>query len=181
MSLHHPHQLQHWLDRSHISSPYCTPYTFKAHHLTTNMNRSSSANPARVKRLIKVYQQRPTAELQEACSWHNTQPKQLLTLPSNASFSALYLVVASRHLGHMFLDSPHHRHHHQIAPSDMIILSLTSSRQMVHPLLLAKHPAEPLPHQQLNQPPLLLHYNERLLHCPLCQHHCHRHRCCRRH
>jgi hypothetical protein len=30
------------------------------------MTRSSSANPARLKRLIKVYQQRPTTELQEA-------------------------------------------------------------------------------------------------------------------
>jgi hypothetical protein len=59
-------KLQHWLDQSHTSSPYCTPYTFQAHHLTTNMNRSSSANPARLKRLIQVYQQRPTAELREA-------------------------------------------------------------------------------------------------------------------
>jgi hypothetical protein len=30
------------------------------------MNRSVSADPARLKRLIEAYQQRPTAELQEA-------------------------------------------------------------------------------------------------------------------
>jgi hypothetical protein len=59
-------KLQYWLDRSHISSPYHTAYTLQAHHLTTNINRLSSADPARLKRLIEVYQQRPTAELQEA-------------------------------------------------------------------------------------------------------------------
>ncbi len=34
-------KLQHWLDRSHISSPYHTAYTFQAHHLTTNMNNGN--------------------------------------------------------------------------------------------------------------------------------------------
>jgi hypothetical protein len=57
-------------------------------------------------------------------------------LPSDASFSVLYLVEASQDLGHMLLDSLRHRHRHchQIAPSNTIITSLTSPRQMVHPL-----------------------------------------------
>ena len=56
----------HCIDQSHIPSPHCTPSPIQCTEVVTNMFRSSSANPAKLKKLTKILIRTPQIQLRDA-------------------------------------------------------------------------------------------------------------------